>query len=150
MVALIPRAVWPDKPMIAAGRKIAVMLGQARDVETATTSTDAGSMAGALFLNYGWTSLVIGMFGNGALLCLLWRWTARYILINPFAALTAMMLYVAAGRYFASAADGNIAFYITIFVLYLPLVYLTKPLFGDKGISQPAAAGIPSDPGMRN
>jgi hypothetical protein len=143
LVALIPRAVWPDKPMIAAGRKIAVMLGQARDVETATTSTDAGSMAGALYLNYGMPCLIIGMFVNGGLLCLLWSWIARDILINPFAALTAMMLYVAAGRYFASAADGNIAFYITIFVLYLPLIYLTKPLFRDKGISLPRTAGIP-------
>jgi hypothetical protein len=143
LVALIPRAVWPDKPMIAAGRKIAVMLGQARDIESATTSTDAGSMAGALYLNYGLLSLIIGMFVNGALLFLVWNWIATDILINPFAALTAMMLYVAAGRYFASAADGNIAFYITIFVLYLPLVLITRrPVRGREGAG-PVTARMP-------
>ena len=129
LVGLIPRALWSDKPMVSAGRKVAVMIGQAQDVESATTSTDAGSMAGALYLNFGFPCLIIGMFVNGALLCLIWSWVAPDILINPFAALTAMMLYVAAGRYFASAADGNIAFYVTLLVLYVPLIYATKRMF---------------------
>jgi hypothetical protein len=129
LISLVPRLVWSDKPMISGGRKITVMLGQAQDVESAMTSTDAGSMAGALYLNWGFPSLVIGMFVNGVVLSLLWTRIRPDMLINPFAAVTAMLLYVAAGRFFANALDGNLAFFVTIAIFYLPLIMLTRAVF---------------------
>ena len=129
LTALVPRVVWPEKPMISAGRKVAVMLGQAADVESATTASDAGAMAGAMYLNWGMVCVVVAMFLNGVLLCLFWRFMASDVLINPFAALTAMLIYVNSARFFASATDANIGFYCTILILYLPLIHFTRGWF---------------------
>jgi hypothetical protein len=86
-------------------------------------------MAGALYLNWGLASLVIGMLVNGILLAAVWSGIRADMLINPAAATAALMLYTEAGRSFASAADANIAFYVTFGIFYLPVLFATRAVF---------------------
>ena len=80
--ALIPRLVWPNKPMIAPGRELAVILGQANSFESATTSTSLG-LAGALYWDGGIFIMLVGMFVNGALVAITWHAIRKNILVNP-------------------------------------------------------------------
>lgn len=123
-IAVIPRLLWPDKPIISPGRKIAVLLGQAKNFEDATTATDSGAMAGALFLNGKWPCVILGMFVNGLLLQVIWQRVRLASLLNPFAVMCIMMIYVSTGRFFGSSTDGNVSFYVTIAVVYAPLIWL--------------------------
>ena len=53
-------------------------------------------------------------------------------LLNPFAVMCIMMIYVSTGRFFGSSADGNVAFYITLAVVYAPLIWLYGIAFQRK------------------
>lgn len=72
--SLIPRAVWPEKPVVGGGRDL---------VENATgLRLDEDSSFGAgqpleFYLNFGWTGVVIGFMVLGALLA----WLDRYVTV---------------------------------------------------------------------
>ena len=126
---IIPRIFWPEKPSVGPGAKIAVLLGQAKSVETAGTSSGAGDLAGSLYLNWGTPCLILGTFLNGIMLCLTWSTFRPYLFTNPVASIVGMILIVAAGRHFESGTAGFIPFYAYIFVVFFPLLLLTHALF---------------------
>lgn len=58
-VILVPRAVWPEKPVIASGFDFAQeYLGQRSNVTSSTGVTQIGD----LFRNFGWAGVALGMF----------------------------------------------------------------------------------------
>jgi hypothetical protein len=70
--ALIPRAVWPDKPDVGGGRSVV------KDVTGLDLSEGTSFGAGQVlefYVNFGWLGVVGGFFGFGAL----FRWLDRMI-----------------------------------------------------------------------
>jgi len=137
---LIPRLIWPDKPLVSHGRDIAVMLGQAKTWESATTATGL-SMAGAMYLAWGYPCVVIGMFLNGLTFAVLWRLFGVSFTLRPFAALASMVLMLEAVRWQEAAFDGNAVKFILLVVFLLPLDRLyarMSPLGGWRAGQQPA------------
>ncbi len=70
-LALIPRALWREKPLIERGKYFTVAIGAAEDVSTATTSTGQ-TAAGELYWNFGWPGVLVGMYVLGATIAGLW------------------------------------------------------------------------------
>ncbi len=132
LVGIVPRIFWPEKPLIASGRDFAVVLGQAKSFETATTSTGLG-LAASLYWNGGILLFVLGMFINGMLLSKTWQIFQSHIFTNPIAMIVYMMLLLGSLMQFAGAFDGNIGYYAYIFIVLYPLmrvfqVFRGKPI----------------------
>lgn len=70
--ALIPRVVWPDKPVVSQGAWFAVYLGFAES-ESTTTSVWGITAPGELYWNFGIPGLVLGMLLIGSLMGGLWN-----------------------------------------------------------------------------
>lgn len=70
--ALIPRVVWPDKPVVSQGAWFAVYLGFAESEET-TTSVWGITAAGELYWNFGIPGVLLGMLLIGMLMGGLWN-----------------------------------------------------------------------------
>lgn len=117
---LIPRVLWPEKPLVAVGKDIAVLLGQAESPESATTNTGF-SMAGSLYFGYGFPCVVLGMFLNGVMFFVLWKLFSPSINVNPFATLVCVSLFLMGVRWHEGAFDGNIVRYTLLLILFLPL-----------------------------
>ena len=117
---LIPRFLWPEKPQVSYGRHIAVLLGQARFFETATTAT-VFSMSGGFYWAWGYPSVVIGMFFNGMAFYLAWKIFSASIMLNPISTLICISLFLKGLRHFEGVFDGNVVDYILIFAFFLPL-----------------------------
>ena len=128
-IAVIPRIIWPEKPIIMTSRVISVMIGIATSAETATTATDIGGMSGSLYFNWGILCLIIGMFANGILLSFTWNIFRRHIFNNPIATLVIMILLLGCARYFEGTFSGNIDFYLYIFIVFFPLFKIVNILF---------------------
>ncbi len=134
IVALIPRLFWREKPLIATGRDFAVVLGQAKSFETATTSTGLG-LAASLYWNGGILLLVLGMFINGMVLSKTWQVFQSHIFTNPIAMIVYVMLLLGSLMQFAGTFDGSISFYAYIYIVLYPLM-LVFQVFQDKRIDR--------------
>jgi len=124
---LIPRFIWSEKPLVSYGRDIAVLLGQARDFETATTAT-VFSMAGGLYWAWGYPCVVIGMFLNGMAFYLAWKVFSPSIILNPISTSVCIILFLSALRHFEGVFDGNVIDYILMFAVFFPLSRLWDSL----------------------
>ena len=71
--ALIPRAVWPDKPDVGGGRTV-VAEATGQDLAEGT-SFGAGQVL-EFYVNFGWPGVVVGFFAVGAL----FRWLDREVM----------------------------------------------------------------------
>jgi hypothetical protein len=71
--AFIPRFLWPEKPLIAKGSWFAVRIGQAyvRPDGGANNSVNM-TIPGELYLNFGWSGVLLGSLLFGAFLAVLW------------------------------------------------------------------------------
>jgi hypothetical protein len=122
---LIPRILWPEKPLVSRGREIAVLLGQAKSVETATTATGF-SMAGCMFWGWGYPCLILGMFVNGIIFFMAWKIFSPSLFVNPISTLICLSLFVKGMRWSEGAFDGNVVYYVIIFALFLPVSILFR------------------------
>jgi hypothetical protein len=74
----IPRFLWPDKPLIAQGQWFAERLGLgAMRTETGVSNAINMTIAGELYLNFGWLGPVLGGVVAGLWMGLLWN-AARF------------------------------------------------------------------------
>lgn len=133
LISIIPRIIWRDKPQIAQGRKVAVMLGQAKTEEDATTSTHAGGMGPALFLDLGWPWLIIGMLLSGAGFALVVSLFFSRLCINPFAAIGCVVIYTESIRHFEASFDAGFSFYAYLIIVMLPLTKCWDLLHPEDG-----------------
>jgi hypothetical protein len=134
-VCLVPRILWHDKPPYRPGAKCSAILGLASYEEKATTSTDAGGMAGALFFNGGWPAVIIGMLINGVLMANYCRIAMPRMRHNPAAAAGCTLLYVESLRYFESSFGGNINLFFLLFVVAVPLMNLWEKMVHSSTVS---------------
>ncbi len=117
---LIPRVLWAGKPKVSRGREIAVLLGQAKSWESATTATGL-SMAACLYWGWGYPCVVVGMFLNGMLLFMAWKVFSPSINVNPISTLICVSLFVKGIRWCEGAFDGQAVYYVLVFAVFLPL-----------------------------
>ena len=86
IVAPIPRAIWPDKPIIRIGR----VLGYAIFGTADTTGIPPGAV-GELYLNFGWLGIPLGMLAFGLFL----GWYARKLTIGSYSNINLRVIYAA-------------------------------------------------------
>lgn len=74
--ALVPRVLWPTKPLIAKGAWFALRIGQARIGEDGRITNSINmSIPGEFYLNFGWSGVILGCLFFGAFLSVLWATT---------------------------------------------------------------------------
>ncbi len=74
VVALVPRFLWPDKPLIVIGMWFAASIGQAQTLKGGLSTNSINlTVPGECFIDFGWPGLVIGCMLFGCLLALLWN-----------------------------------------------------------------------------
>lgn len=79
IVALIPRFLWPDKPKIQLGAWFALEIGAGykNDLGLINNSINM-TVAGELYLDFGWLGVIIGSLLFGAFISVLWNSTEFY------------------------------------------------------------------------
>lgn len=74
LTALIPRVLWPDKPLIQLGAWFALEIGVGSKTALGTANNSINmTVAGELYLDFGWIGVVIGSLFFGFFLALLWN-----------------------------------------------------------------------------
>ena len=124
---MIPRIFYPDKPEYHPGKEFAVIIGQAKSAKTATTST-ALTMAAAYYWWGGFFALVFGMIFSGALLSLVYN-RIQNRLDNPIATMVIFILIFQCIKWFEGDFVGSIPLFVYIFIVFIPLIYLTDSIF---------------------
>ncbi len=79
LVALIPRFLWPDKPKIQIGAWFALEIGAGykNDLGIINNSINM-TVAGELYLDFGWIGVILGSIFFGAFISVLWNTTEFY------------------------------------------------------------------------
>jgi hypothetical protein len=81
--AFIPRLIWPEKPSINPGQWFAEKIGRGtRLTETRFSNAINMSVAGELYLNFGWIGAVSGLILMGFLYAIFWESTDFYGMRN--------------------------------------------------------------------
>lgn len=79
LTALIPRVLWPEKPLIQIGAWFALEIGAASRTTVGLANNSVNmTVAGELYLDFGWIGVVIGSLLFGAFLALMWNATKFY------------------------------------------------------------------------
>jgi hypothetical protein len=81
IAAVIPRAIWPDKPLVQLGAWFALEItGTSNAVGPGQASSNSVNMSvpGELYLDFGWIGIIIGSVLFGAFFPLLWNATDFY------------------------------------------------------------------------
>lgn len=79
LTALIPRVLWPDKPLIQIGAWFALEIGAGTRTESGLANNSINmTVAGELYLDFGWLGVIIGSLFFGSFLALLWNATKFY------------------------------------------------------------------------
>ncbi len=74
VAALVPRIFWPDKPTVQLGAWFAVEIGVASVGESGRANNSVNmSIPGELYLDFGYTGVVIGCVLFGIFLALIWN-----------------------------------------------------------------------------
>jgi hypothetical protein len=122
--ALVPRVLWEGKPQYSPAAYVSVLMGLASSVDSATTATDAGGMAGGLYLDLGWIGLVLGMAINGLILAKITYLLQNHVRSNLFAGIGWVILYAACATHFESSMDGNVTLWGMLLVVVLFPFYI--------------------------
>jgi hypothetical protein len=79
ITALVPRFLWPDKPLIQLGAWFALEIGAGTKTSLGTANNSINmTVAGQLYLDFGWLGVVLGSLLFGAFLAFLWNSTRFY------------------------------------------------------------------------
>ena len=79
LVAFIPRFLWPDKPIIQLGAWFAVQIGAGGINEYGIINNSINmTVAGELYLDFGWFGVLIGSLLFGGFIAILWNSTNFY------------------------------------------------------------------------
>ncbi len=137
LAAIVPRFVWPDKPDVAFGREFTVILGDARSVDSAVSST-AVTLQGAYYWWGGYPALALGCALTGAGFAFVWAMFRDQWLLNPVAAMGSLVLCHEGFRWFESAMLGSFPLYLYLFIVFVPLQYAARRVLGYRPSPPPA------------
>ena len=77
--AFIPRIIWPEKPLITPGQWFAEKIGHgSRLSDTSFSNSINMSVAGELYLNFGWLGAIAGLLLLALLYAIVWEATNFY------------------------------------------------------------------------
>lgn len=127
LAAIIPRAIWPDKPLIQLGAWFALEITGNSTVTSADGRVSSNSVnmsvPGELYLDFGWLGVVLGSILFGALFPILWNasdfYSSEYNLAGTV--FGGYLLVVALG---GMGADLQIV--ITLISIYVSLFLIKK------------------------
>ena len=131
VMALIPRMLWPDKPLIRLGAWFALEIGQAYQNETGYINNSINmTVMGELYLDFGWIGVIIGSLLLGVFIALLWNSTEFYL--SPYNLMgTVFGGYLFMILFIGIAADLQIvitflSFYVTFYIIKKVATYLMR------------------------
>lgn len=78
IAALVPRVIWPDKPLIQLGAWFAVEINGGAKTGIKNTNSINMSVPGELYLDFGWFGLALGSLLFGAFFPLVWNSSRFY------------------------------------------------------------------------
>jgi len=146
-VAFVPRALWPEKPMIQLGKWVASTYGAGKSIEEA--SYIAPTQIGEWYINFGVFGVMLGMFLIGIIV----RITQESLLQGPGTAPSMLMasvfLYLLTRKFQASVAGAysEIVFTIAPILLthyafrFLGIARRIDPAIGRRGGASAPALG---------
>ena len=120
LVAVTPRVVWPDKPLLSPGADFHATIGLATSGATATSAT-ALTLQGAYYWWGGMLALIVGCFVTGSGFAVLLNIFSSTNKVNPISALITMVLCFEGFNWFESAFLGSFPFYLYALIVFLPL-----------------------------
>jgi len=123
LVALVPRFLWPEKPLIGLGAWFAMEIGAAEQIDDWYNNAVNMTIPGHLFLDFGWWGLAIGSFLVGLFLKILWSsvgfYEKKFNLLGTF-----FGVYLLFTCFLGIGADLQII--ITYFSIYLVVLVISK------------------------
>ena len=126
VLALIPRFLYPDKPIIALGRWFALEAGLAyKDEQNVINNSVQMSIPGEFYLDFGWTGIFFGCILFGIFFGAIWNSTGFFESSNNFTG-TIFGGYLISLIFYGIGADLQIVF--SFLSLYLVL-YAIKIIF---------------------
>lgn len=128
LLSITPRVIYPDKPHISWGSEVAVELGQARSIETATTATGL-TMAGFLYWWGGSLNVLIMAFLSGAGFAFIFILFSRDWRFNPISALVIMVMTYDSFHWKEDNVLGGFPYYLYMLSVFLLLSKLFRKLF---------------------
>lgn len=128
LVSITPRVLFPDKAKITWGKELAVELGQAKSVATATTAT-ALTMQGFLYWWGGYFYVVILSLLSGFTFASVYGLFLKDWQINPISALVIMMLAYDGFHWKEGDVLAGFPQYLYILIIFLPFSRLIHHLF---------------------
>ncbi|MCD6064504.1 MAG: hypothetical protein K0R82_2415 [Flavipsychrobacter sp.] len=125
LIALIPRFLWPEKPLIGLGAWFATEIGMGLQTDSWYTNSINMTIQGHLFLDFGYLGVILGCILMGGCLALLWNSTDFY---KSAFNLTGVTLggYLLMMSLTGIGADLQIL--ITLISYYLIFIFLKKVL----------------------
>lgn len=130
---IIPRVLFPTKEPIHLGKELAVELGQAKDVESANTSSTFG-MFPAYYRNFGWVGVILGAFFSASWYSVLIYYSCSRYLHNPIAMILYFSLIVESLRWFEAGFCGGIPYFLVMSIAVVPLSFVYEKIFlGKRG-----------------
>jgi O-antigen polysaccharide polymerase Wzy len=70
--ALVPRVLWPGKPLVTPGQYFASRLGRGRQLRNQFSNAVNMTVPGEFYLNFGWLGVLIGLSVMGFVYAMLW------------------------------------------------------------------------------
>ncbi len=125
--AMIPRFLWPDKPMVSRSAWFSTYLGLAESEASATTATGQTAI-GELYWNFGTLGVAFGMLVIGILIGVAWRIAGAQPLTNPIRML--LYLNLVLGMPDMSEA-GTVCIAMTYRILVFGALFAGARLFGS-------------------
>ena len=122
LMALIPRFLWPEKPIVSLGSWFANEIGQSYEIDGRYTNSINMTIPGHLYLDFGLIGVGIGCFLFGGLLVLLWNSCEFYESVYNLSGVV-FGGYILIISITGMAADLQIS--VTFFAYYL-IFYLFK------------------------
>ncbi len=125
ITALIPRALWPDKPLIQLGAWFALEIGVAYKAEGGRANNSINmTVSGELYLDFGWVGVVIGSFLFGLFFAVLWNATQFY------SSATNISGTIFGGYLFVLSIGGyaDLQIVVTLISTYLIFLFIKKIL----------------------
>ena len=129
LLAVTPRILWPDKPLVRHGVEFSVTIGQAPSIDEATNSV-ATTMQAAWYWRGGYLWLMAGCALSGAAFALVWLLFRNEIMLNPASAVVGMMLCHEGFRWFESSFLGGFPMYAYILIVFVPLQFIMRRAVG--------------------
>jgi len=134
ITALIPRILWPEKPMIRMGAWFALEIGVATNDYGAINNSINMTIPGEMYLDFGWFGVVLGCIMFGGLVSMFWNSLNFYE--SPYNLLgTLIGGYILLYSFYGPAGDMQILVtYMSVYFMFL-MLHIILPRIITKNIN---------------